>query len=40
MDIVVVNPLQCLSNGNPFDVEREFFDDLSELTYDGEGDVV
>ena len=38
MDIVIVNPLQCLSNRHPFEVEREFFDDLSELAYDGEGE--
>jgi len=39
MDIVIVNPPQCLSNRHPFEVKKGFFDDLSELTYDGEGKV-
>lgn len=39
MDIIIVNPLHCLSNEPPFEIEREFFDELSELMYDGEGEV-
>jgi len=40
MDIVVVNPPWGLSNTHSFEVTKEFFDHLSELTYDGEGEVV
>jgi len=39
MDIFIVNAPQCLSNGHPFEVKTEFFDDLSKLAYDGEGEV-
>jgi len=28
-----------LSDGHPFEVKREFFDDLSEIAYDSEGEV-
>ena len=37
MDIVSVHPLQCLSNAHPFQIMKEFYDLLSELTYDDEG---
>lgn len=39
MVIVIVDCPQFLSNRHPFEVEREFYDHLWELVYDGEGDV-
>jgi len=39
MEFVLVRPLKCLSNGHIFHVERELWDHLSHLTYDGEGEV-
>ena len=39
MEFVIVHPPKCLSNENVFHVEREFWDDLSQIMYDGEREV-
>lgn len=39
MEYGTVHPLKCLFNGHIFEVEREFWNDLLEITYDGEGGV-
>ena len=39
MDIVVVNHLRYLSNAHLLEVTKDLFDHLSEIMYDGEGEV-
>lgn len=39
MDSITLIPLRCLSHAEPLNITREFFDLLSEFTYDGEGEV-
>jgi len=36
---IIAHPSKCLSNGHIFHVEREFWNHLSQLMYDGEGEV-
>ena len=33
------HPLRYLSNAHSFEIMKEFFDHLYEITYDGEGEV-
>lgn len=39
MEFFIVHPPKCLSNIHIFDVEREFWDEFSKITYDGEGEL-
>jgi len=39
MDSITLIPPWCLSHAEPLNITRDFFDLLSEITYDGEGKV-
>jgi len=39
MDSITLIPPSCFAHDEPLNIMREFFDLLSEFTYDGEGEV-